>query len=383
MKHRRYRRTASAHSRDIDADGTTVLPGHPRDQITVTFGTGEATGVLVEDLVCVDAKAIDGSSQSTAGFSGAFSLPQGNRRTITAQSGTDQPIAEDMKENAAQRGCFGFQFIAATHLSEDPFTDFEFDGVLGLGLQGLSQGDNFNFLTMGAAQGVWGNKIFSVFLAVLDDEESEITFGGWKDGRLMPGHELAWNSIPNPELGYWALRIHGIMVNGVSLDFCDPSHGSGGCTAVVDSGTSMVALPTAPAQQLFEWLHYTSDTDSECNGPGPRLEILLDNFTIILDPADFSRHRPPHPSEDSATFDLVINTTNGSEDTSGKFDCVPLLMQLDLDAPISSLLILGEPVIQKYYTVFDASFHRIGFGEAYHEHSLPDSIEDDTQAHVV
>jgi len=52
LGHRRYRRRASRFAEDIDASGAVVLPGQPRDQITVSFGTGEVTGVFVRDWVC-------------------------------------------------------------------------------------------------------------------------------------------------------------------------------------------------------------------------------------------------------------------------------------------------------------------------------------------
>merc|ERR550537_1808764 len=51
--HTRYRRSMSHTAQDIDYDGTVVEPGQPRDQITISFGTGEVTGVFVEDVVCL------------------------------------------------------------------------------------------------------------------------------------------------------------------------------------------------------------------------------------------------------------------------------------------------------------------------------------------
>merc|ERR1719387_2114485 len=51
--HTRYRRSMSETAKDIDYDGTLVEPGQPRDQITISFGTGEVTGVFVQDIVCL------------------------------------------------------------------------------------------------------------------------------------------------------------------------------------------------------------------------------------------------------------------------------------------------------------------------------------------
>jgi hypothetical protein len=45
--HTRYRRSGSSTGRDINFNGSAVVRGLPRDSITVEFGTGEATGVVV------------------------------------------------------------------------------------------------------------------------------------------------------------------------------------------------------------------------------------------------------------------------------------------------------------------------------------------------
>merc|ERR1719197_2100707 len=79
-------------------------------------------------------------------------------------------------------GCVDLRLVATTEMSQDPFSSFEFDGVLGLGLKGLSQTPEFNFLDFAAATGAWKpfpgfERTFAVFLAISDEEQSEITFG--------------------------------------------------------------------------------------------------------------------------------------------------------------------------------------------------------------
>jgi len=47
--------------------------------------------------------------------------------------------------------------------------------------------------------------------------------------------------------------------------------------------------------------------------------------------------------------------------------CIPMLMFMDLPAPLSpKTMIFGEPVLQKYYTVFDAIVPQVGFATAHH-----------------
>ena len=59
--------------------------------------------------------------------------------------------------------CGTLRFIAATELSREPFEHFAFDGVLGLGLEGLSQSRSFNVLEVFAPlRGV--EKVFGIFL---------------------------------------------------------------------------------------------------------------------------------------------------------------------------------------------------------------------------
>jgi len=59
--HRKYARRDSISAKDIDYDGTEVKKGAARDQITVTFGTGEISGVFVEDDICIGELCARGS----------------------------------------------------------------------------------------------------------------------------------------------------------------------------------------------------------------------------------------------------------------------------------------------------------------------------------
>ena len=42
--------------------------------------------------------------------------------------------------------CTKINAIGAIEMSKVPFLDMEYDGILGLGLKGLSLSDNYNFL---------------------------------------------------------------------------------------------------------------------------------------------------------------------------------------------------------------------------------------------
>mmetsp|Transcript_57271 Transcript_57271/g.153326 ORF Transcript_57271/g.153326 Transcript_57271/m.153326 type:complete len:640 (-) Transcript_57271:171-2090(-) len=337
--HKRYRRTKSTSARDINFDGELVGPDDARDQITVNFGTGEVSGVFVEETVCT------------------------NRASrLSAES------ASDAQEYA---GCIPLRMIMATDMSEEPFKTFHFDGVLGLGLPGLSQTPEFNFMhVVREALLRWGSRtpeVFSVFLAQHKHENSEISLGGYLSERLDGA--VAWNTVVRPELGHWMLRIKAITVDGQAMSFCKE-----GCRAVVDTGTSLLSVPTKAFPEIYEMLRHEADPSLECKGSGPKLRIELENFTVVLEPKDYSQ------SQSSLPGTAAKQATSRSSAPRPRFDrngslvpepeiCKPMLMTMDLPEPVGpKLFVFGEPVLRKYYTVYDASETqpRVGFALARH-----------------
>jgi len=345
--HTRYRRSASTTAKDIDYDGSIVGPGQPRDQITISFGTGEVTGVFVEDVVCL-----------------GEDVALEPKKPATEEENITLPATQDV----LPPGCLELRIIAATEMSEDPFKSFQFDGVLGLGLEGLSQAPEFNFLDvmakrLNSKQGT-APQTFSVFLADNDGETSEISFGGWKQEHLQ--NNLAWNAVLEPEVGHWMLQIKELRVGGEKLKFCD----DGQCRAVVDTGTSLLAVPTGVFPELYELLRHQAHRSEMCgvHNIGPELDLKLDNFTVTLGPRDFSRaeKRPTHYEQ---PWHQVTNKPAFDPHARRARDvvCKPLLMSMDLPAPLGpKLFILGEPVLRKYVSVYDAKEKRVGFARALH-----------------
>merc|ERR1719420_1141241 len=153
--HQRFNRAQSTTAKDIQADGSHAVKGAPRDQITVTFGTGEISGVFLQDDVCIS------------------------------------------------NLCSNVRFVAATDETDDPFTSFKFDGVLGLALPEMSQGPDFSFVDHLVKGGALKKPLFSVFLSDADAEHSEITFGDIKSERMAS--ELFWVDVASNS-GYWEVH---------------------------------------------------------------------------------------------------------------------------------------------------------------------------------
>jgi len=345
--HTRYKRSKSSSARDIDHDGSTVQPGSPRDQISVSFGTGEVTGVFIEDIVCVN--------------------PGNTTTDLSTQAAVAIPGSDTLGSGELPPGCMKLNMIAATEMSEEPFKAFEFDGVLGLGLAGLSQGPSFNFIEVLAdnVNGL-GNDLshtFGVFLAEDGHGDSEISLGGWSNKRLEDPSSLRWNTVLDPEMGHWTVEIKSMRVDNEPVMFCE----TGDCKAVVDTGTSLLAVPTNAFSELYEFLKHSASPTGDCRGAGPLLHIELESFTVTLGPEDYARHEVLPPKQKQPSFDTDAQVPQAR--------CRPMLMTMDLPAPLGpKLFILGEPVLRKYYTIYDAKAARVAFGKARHD---PPSLQSD------
>jgi hypothetical protein len=277
---------------------------------------------------------------------------QANMKTISSST-----WSEDNGEEPSSSGCLNMRFLPAIEMTDEPFASFGFDGILGLGLKGLSQALPFNLVEIGAQEGAWYGddyrlKLFGVFLEVSDLEHSEITLGGYKQEHIAPGEQISWNKALDEQLGHWQIGVRSITAAGQRLSFCD----DGTCRGVVDTGTSLLGVPSDFGNDLIDILRHDMP-EGGCRGNLPSLEIEFENFTVVLGPSDIAR--PEFVAE------------SGSPDAAGEEQpqstCIPMLMFMDLPTPFSpKTLILGEPVLQKYYTVFDAIVPRVGFATAHH-----------------
>jgi len=324
--HRRYDRANSASALDIEHDGTPVKQGvAERDQVAINFGTGEVTGEFVEEVVC-----LHGAMASL-------------------------PAAEAAEPGAGRRGrapgCTRLRVVLATEMTDDPFQLFQFDGVLGLGLEQLALSKEYSFFDQMTHLHPQMQPVFSVYLAHSESDPSEISFGGHNPERLAPGARLQWANVASPELGYWQVPIKGISIGGERLDLCE----DGSCRAILDTGTSLLGVPKQGARAIHWKLArpvsgYSPELD--CRGfPGPPIIFDMGDATVQLDAYDYSRPAPARMLREGATESEIF--------------CRASLLPVDMKEPLGqNVFIWGEPVLRRYYTAYDWGSKRIGFAPA-------------------
>eukprot|EP00933_Yihiella_yeosuensis_P069309 TRINITY_DN756_c0_g2_i1.p1 TRINITY_DN756_c0_g2~~TRINITY_DN756_c0_g2_i1.p1 ORF type:complete len:457 (+),score=80.54 TRINITY_DN756_c0_g2_i1:85-1371(+) len=305
--HRKYNRELSSTAVDIDHAGKQVAKNAThRDQVNIAFGTGEVTGSFVRETICL------GSGKLTS-----------------------------------DNECTSMRVIMATELSKEPFATFEFDGVLGLGLDSLAVDPEFSFFGQLSKLNSLQHEMFGYFLSRVDAVPSEISFGGADERRIAS--EMKWAPVHRPELGYWQIKVKRVTIGEEQLPLCE----EGGCVAIADTGTSLIGAPRQISQRMH-WLLARKVPDNpaeiDCrNFPGPDMTFELEGgVTVTLGPEDYSR----------ATAMKVLQSKTGSSQTVCRASLLPVD---DGEALGPKAFILGEPALRKYYTAYDWKKKRIGF----------------------
>lgn len=115
-----YSRRDSATATNIQVNGQPISKGKSRDILTVHFGSGHSTGLLVREQFC-------------------FVSPAEN-------------VLQHPTNTTQDPYCVSLNILDAVDMSDEPFKHFHFHGVLGMALSALSQSDDFNLLHRMAAQ---------------------------------------------------------------------------------------------------------------------------------------------------------------------------------------------------------------------------------------
>jgi len=134
-------------------------------------------------------------------------------------------------------------FIEATHEGSLTFLSAKFDGILGLGFQEISVENSVPVWYKMVEQKLISEKVFSFWLNGDPNAKKggELVFGGVDPKHFKGNHTY----VPITEKGYWQIEIGDFFIGGVSTGVCE-----GGCAAIVDSGTSLLAGPTPVVAEI-------------------------------------------------------------------------------------------------------------------------------------
>eukprot|EP00927_Polykrikos_kofoidii_P056599 TRINITY_DN50695_c0_g1_i1.p1 TRINITY_DN50695_c0_g1~~TRINITY_DN50695_c0_g1_i1.p1 ORF type:complete len:468 (+),score=55.73 TRINITY_DN50695_c0_g1_i1:111-1514(+) len=367
LRHRRYDAKASKSVVPINANGTLLSEDARGDMLTIRFGTGQVDGEIVTEHVCFGANpsAVDGTSSNDDRL---------KRSSLTSKTRETDGCFSASPSSKELRVCDEVFAVIATNMSKNPFLHFGFDGVVGLGLSGLTLSENFSFFGRLTKSGQLAQPHFGWFAGDSDEndacgESSELAIGGYNAERLAGS--LTWFKVAMPELGFWQVDIVAVYIDDEKLDMCD----TGTCRGLVDTGTSHLGIPASHYALVERLLESPAGDSNDCHsGAGRSFKIGLRGMNLTLSRKSYMRKLPlasdvnfsRQSIGDQPSFRKNLGAEEGKlASPSQERLCSPKITPVRIAAPLGpNLFLLGEPVLRSYYSVFDWSPEpQVAFGQ--------------------
>jgi hypothetical protein len=307
----------------------TIGVGTPAQSFKVIFDTG-SSNLWVPDETCPCGRIIGhkekfhASKSSTYVEDGSVFQIRYGSGPVSGRFGVDTAaIGDDISISNVHFG----QISDATGLGY-AYMLGKFDGILGLAFKTISIGHAVPVFEMAIDQKLVPHPVFSFYLGNLAD--GELTFGGYDTSKYTG--EL--QKVKLTSATYWQIEIDGVNAGDNEID--------GKNSAIVDSGTSLIALPSSQMEELANVLgamrmftgQYTVDCSSIPHLPAVTFKINGINYP--LDGADY-----------------VLQSGN-----------ICLLAFMAFPTESGPSYILGDVFMRRYYTVFDYTNQEIGLAEA-------------------
>ena len=226
-------------------------------------------------------------------------------------------------------------FAEATSEPGLAFAFGRFDGIMGLAYDTISvDGVVPPFYNM-INQGLIDEPVFAFYLSDTKDEgaESEVVFGG-VDKHHYHGDMV---KIPLRRKAYWEVDLDAISFGKDTAEL-------DGTGAILDTGTSLIALPSTLAELLNREIgakksfngQYTIECDKRDSLPDLTFTLTGYNFSIT-------------------SYDYILEV-QGS--------CISAFMGFDIPPPAGPLAILGDAFLRKWYSVYDLGNDAVGIAKA-------------------
>ncbi|TFK81991.1 acid protease [Polyporus arcularius HHB13444] len=227
------------------------------------------------------------------------------------------------------------QTFCAVHEVSDDFNDEDMNGIMGLAFGTISVMGELTFFEKLLALKELTESIFAVYLTRGQPDGSELCLGCY-DITKATG-PVFWNTVVSRT--YWSVPMDGVSINESQTVPTD-------CTAVIDTGASLVYLPAEVLKAIFDLI------------PGSRLTLEYGgpfysypcNTTVILKLGFGGRAYAIHPLD----FNL------GRMDSDATM-CISSIVPIDSSLG-EGLCIVGDTFLKSWYAVFDYSGPgRVGF----------------------
>merc|ERR1712194_277005 len=195
----------------------------------------------------------------------------------------------------------------------------KFDGICGMGLDDIATDGVTTPLRALANSKALDANVFAFYLG--HNSPGQLVIGGVDDTKYTGDftYHAVREMVPGKK-GYWEVAMDDFQINGVTV--IQSKKG------VIDSGTSLLALPIPPFNKEFT---------IDCDSAGPDMDIIIGGKTYTLEKADY-----------------II-------DDAGQ--CLLGATGIDIPAPAGPLVILGDVFMRAHYVKFDLDNSQVGIAK--------------------
>lgn len=226
-------------------------------------------------------------------------------------------------------------FAEATSEPGLAFAFGKFDGILGLAYDSISVNRIVPPVYNAIKNKLLDDPVFAFYLGDSDKSEDggEASFGGIDEEKYTG--EITW--LPVRRKAYWEVKFEGI---GLGEEYATlEGHG-----AAIDTGTSLIALPSGLAEILNAEIgakkgwsgQYSVDCESRDSLPDLTLNFNGYNFTITA-------------------YDYTLEVSGS---------CISAFTPMDFPEPVGPLVIIGDAFLRKYYSIYDIGHDAVGLAKA-------------------
>nr|GAT59467.1 aspartic peptidase A1 [Mycena chlorophos] len=306
----------------------TITLGQPAQEFKVILDTGSSNlwvpSTSCTSIACFLHTKYDSSSSSTYKANGtSFSIQYG--------TGSMEGFVSNDVLNIGGISIPKQDFAEATKEPGLVFAFAKFDGILGLGYDTISvNGIVPPFYNM-VNQKLIDEPVFAFRLGKTEDDGGEAVFGGIDDSAYTGEIQYA----PVRRKAYWEVELDKIAFGDDVLDLENTG-------AAIDTGTSLIAMPSDVAEMLNAQIGATKSWNGQYTIDCAKIPTLPD-LTFYLGGEPYSL----------SASDYVLNVQNS---------CMSSFTGMDIAG--GTIWIVGDVFLRKYYTVYDLGRDAVGFAVA-------------------
>jgi len=209
----------------------------------------------------------------------------------------------------------------------------KFDGILGLAYDTISVNHITPPFYSMINHGLIDDPVFSFRIGSSEADGGEAVFGGIDES----AYKGKITYVPVRRKAYWEVELDKISFGDDELELDNTG-------AAIDTGTSLIALPT----DVAEMLNAAIGAKKSWNG-----QYQVDCSKVPnLPELSFYFGGKPYPLK-GTDYILQVQGT-----------CISAFMGMDINLPGGSLWIIGDVFLRKYFTVYDLGRNAVGFAES-------------------